>query len=57
MDDETYAYHTRTGKNDFATWIREVIGDETLASDLEKNLTRLEASMEVESRIHNLISQ
>ena len=57
MDDETYAYHTRMGKNDFSTWIREIIGDETLASDMEKGMARLEASMEVESRIHSLISQ
>lgn len=56
MTEETYKYHANAAKNDFSNWVREVIGDDTLAKDLEKAPNRLDAAMKVESRIHYLIS-
>jgi hypothetical protein len=43
MSDETYAYHANVEKNDFCNWLRDVIKDEQLASDLARATTRLEA--------------
>ncbi len=56
MTEETYKYHVNGAKNDFAIWVREVVGDDMLAKDLEKSTNRLGVAMKVESRIHYLIS-
>lgn len=57
MSDENYSYHVTTDKNDFSNWVREVIGDVSLAADIEKSNRRLDAAMKVEERIHFLISK
>jgi hypothetical protein len=57
MADEAYSYHANSEKNDFSIWIRQVIGDEILANDIEKTLNRQNAAMKVEERIHHLISK
>jgi hypothetical protein len=57
MADEAYRYHVNVEKNDFSVWVRQVIGDESLADDLENTQNRLDAAMKVESRIHLLISK
>jgi hypothetical protein len=35
ISDETFSYHLNETKNDFRNWVRDVIGDEKLAGDLE----------------------
>jgi len=51
MSNETFAYHANSEKNDFSNWLRDVIKDEKLASDLAKATTRLEATSFVTSRL------
>jgi hypothetical protein len=36
MSDETFVYHVNKGKNDFAKWIDDVIGDKELAKGIGK---------------------
>jgi len=36
MSEDTFAYHVHAAKNDFHNWVRDVIKDEVLASDLLK---------------------
>jgi hypothetical protein len=36
MSEDTFRYHASREKNDFSSWIRDVIGDETLAGELAK---------------------
>ncbi len=51
MSEETYAYHANTEKNDFSTWVRDVIKDEKLAADLRSAKSKTEASYRVGNRI------
>ncbi len=44
MADETFAYHSNSEKKDFSNWVRDVIGDERLAMDLEMCLDRVQAA-------------
>jgi hypothetical protein len=36
MSEENFFYHANTEKNDFCCWIRDVMGDDELAKNLEK---------------------
>jgi len=54
MSDETFGYHSNPEKNDFSDWVRDVIKDEKLASDLATATTRLEAVGFVTSRLASL---
>ena len=36
MSTETFRYHVTGIKNDFSTWVRDVIGDVTLARQLQE---------------------
>jgi hypothetical protein len=51
MSDETFAYHSNPDKQDFSNWVRDVIGDKQLSSDLAKATTRLQATEYVVARI------
>jgi hypothetical protein len=51
MADETFAYHSNSEKKDFSNWVRDVIGDEKLAKDLENTLDRNQAARIVSGRI------
>ncbi len=51
MADETFAYHSNSEKKDFSNWVRDVIGDERLAMDLEMCLDRVQAARIVAGRI------
>jgi len=57
MSVETFAHHSSEGRNDFANWVRDVIGDKTLARDLGKLLNRTEAAKRVASRVAFLSSK
>ena len=51
MTDETFAYHSNAEKKDFSNWLKDVIGDEKLAKDIENVLDRNQAANIVASRI------
>lgn len=51
MGNKTWQHHASKDKNDFAAWVKEVIGDEKLASDLLKAKNKLTAAKYVEARI------
>jgi len=51
MSDETFAYHSNEEKHDFSNWLRDVIEDEKLASDLESPMTRSTAARRVKDRV------
>jgi len=51
MTDDTYAYHSTDGRSDFSSWVRDIIGDDKLASDLLKATSRQQAAKQVEKRL------
>ena len=51
MTDETFRYHSNEIKTDFSNWVRDVIGDDKLARDLQKSATRELAARSVAERI------
>jgi hypothetical protein len=51
MDDAVYVYHVNSEKNDFSTWVKDVLSDEKLAWDLSKSMDRLEAARRVAARV------
>jgi hypothetical protein len=51
MSDETFSYHSNKTKTDFSNWVKDVIGDEKLALDLQKSGTRLKSAKAVIDRI------
>ena len=51
MSDETFAYHSNSQKNDFSEWVRNIIQDEKLASDLAMAISRAEAAGYVVARL------
>lgn len=53
IDDGVYQYHANNEKNDFSNWIKDVLGDEELASSL-KMRNREEAVIILEARIKQL---
>ena len=51
MSAETYAYHVNDQKDDFANWVRNIIGDERLAQNLTKSISQSQAEKAVARRI------
>jgi hypothetical protein len=54
MTEETYAYHANAKKNDFSQWVRDIIKDEKLATDLQHSVAKNEAARRVGNRITTL---
>ncbi|OYT27785.1 MAG: hypothetical protein B6U97_00540 [Candidatus Altiarchaeales archaeon ex4484_96] len=54
MSFETFHYHVNPYKNDFANWIKEVIGDAKLADEIRKLKTRKSTSRHVKEKIKQL---
>lgn len=57
MTDETYAYHANTYKNDFVNWVKDIIGDEQMARDLSKSMSRQDAARKIDARVNYLASE
>ena len=51
MSDEAYSYHVNKEKNDFASWVKEVLQDSKLALDLKRAKTQAGALKKVEARL------
>ncbi len=55
MHPDTFKIHSNAAKSDFANWVRDVIGDETLAHSLEVNRkNQANAIARVENRLAKL---
>ncbi|MGM5484372.1 MAG: DUF5752 family protein [Nanobdellota archaeon] len=54
MDEATFAHHVNAERNDFANWVRHVIGDNKLAEKMESTISREEARKIVDSRIREI---
>jgi hypothetical protein len=57
MGDAIYVYHVNAEKNDFSTWVKDVLVDEKLARDLSKSADRIEAARCVAARVAFLASK
>ncbi len=55
MTDQTFSYHSNAIKKDFSNWIKYVIGDVQLATDLENATNRQKALQVVEERYNQLL--
>jgi hypothetical protein len=51
MPEETFHYHATGEKNDFSAWVRDVIGDVTLANQLKKAANPATSAHKVELRL------
>ncbi|HLD89308.1 MAG TPA: DUF5752 family protein [Candidatus Nanoarchaeia archaeon] len=49
MTDDTFYYHVNKEKNDFASWIRDVMGGRKLAAELAKARNRLDAAKKIKA--------
>jgi hypothetical protein len=57
MSSDTYARHVSSEKNEFAGWVKTVIGDEQLAKEIEEAHNRPIAAKIIARRIFFLRSQ
>lgn len=51
MSQETYQHHVSKDRNDFSIWVRDVIGDVTLANQLQKATSQADAIRRATERI------
>jgi hypothetical protein len=51
ISDDTFAYHVNSERNDFSKWVKDIIGDEKLASDLATATSRIQATEYVTARL------
>ena len=57
ISDETFHHHVAEDNNDFSNWVRDVIGDMTLAKELRKATSRATTARKVEARVNRLRSR
>lgn len=57
MSEDTFAYHVNAAKNDFHNWVKDIIKDDVLASNLLKAATAKDAFKVVTERITLLTSK
>jgi len=54
MNEDVYAHHVNSSKNDFATWVGDIFGDYELGKILKKSKSKSAASKAAESHINAL---
>ena len=54
MSDETFSHHVNKEKNDFSSWIKDVLGDKKLANGLLSSRSKESALKKVRNRINSL---
>ena len=54
MGDETFHHHVNSEKNDFSSWINDVIGDKNLANELLSSKSRESAVKKIRNRLNSL---
>ena len=56
MPNDVFEYHLNSEKNDFSTWVREVIGDTALSGQLSRVASQATALKKVEMRLSSIIN-
>jgi hypothetical protein len=51
MAEETFRYHVTADRNDFSKWIRDVIGDYELSTELQNTGTKAQTAKVVADRV------
>lgn len=54
IDDAAFAFHVSEGRNDFAKWIANIVGDKRLAEKIEQLDTRQDIAKAVNIRVEFL---
>jgi len=54
MKVKTFNHHVNKDKNDFSSWINDVIGDVKLADDLKKSTDKKSISKKVSDKVKSL---
>jgi len=54
MAEDTFRHHVNNEKNDFSSWVRDIIGDANLANDLLSSKNRDSALKKVRGRVNSL---
>jgi hypothetical protein len=57
MPEDSFRYHANQDKNDFSRWVKETVGDEKLAGNLNRASDRKQALRELSDRISFLSGQ
>ena len=57
LSDDIFAYHVNSERNDFSKWVKDVINDEKLASDLDAVTNRMQAAECVTARLTDLTNK
>jgi len=57
MSEDTFLYHVTKDNNDFSNWVRDVIGDISLAKELQKTAAATATAEKVEKRLSQLRSK
>ena len=54
MSDDTFNYHANAERNDFSNWIKDVVGDKQLASEIGKCKSKDAACKKLKAKIGNV---
>lgn len=54
MDDNTFAHHVNDGRNDFKSWVFDIVKDDKLADKISKSKNRKQMAGVVEKRVTEL---
>ncbi|MBS3101699.1 hypothetical protein J4204_06240 [Candidatus Woesearchaeota archaeon] len=54
MAEDTFRHHVNNEKNDFSSWVRDVIGDQKLANELASSKNRDSALKKIRNRLNSL---
>ncbi|MBI2101308.1 hypothetical protein HYT53_01745 [Candidatus Woesearchaeota archaeon] len=54
MAEDTFRHHVNDEKNDFSSWVRDVIGDQKLANELASAKNRDSALKKIRNRLNSL---
>ncbi|MBI2660391.1 hypothetical protein HYX07_04475 [Candidatus Woesearchaeota archaeon] len=54
MPNEAFQHHVNSEKNDFSSWIKDIVGDQKLANDLLSSKSRESAVKKIKNRLNSL---
>ncbi|MBW3012138.1 hypothetical protein KY311_03055 [Candidatus Woesearchaeota archaeon] len=54
MDDSTFRHHVADGRNDFSSWIQDIVKDSSLANDIQNLKSKEHIIRKIEDRITQL---